>query len=492
MATYTDLHLSAPLGAALETLGWAADDPAAREAVPTTARGHNLVAVAPPDPVYATPALAGVLTRLGEGRRGLVLAGAAELDRWSGIAHALARELPLRIRATAGAGSMGPGSARALRQLRAGTLDLLIATPDTALRLVRQSALKLDEIAAVVLGWPETWSAADEAVAAIMQDLPREAQRVIFTALPGSVTDLVERYARRALTVGTPPAETAEPAPVGPVRTVTVARARRAAALAAVAELLDPGSLTVWTADRSEHEAIARAVPLGDPDVHLATGDAPAAAVVVAYDLPSRARLEQLLAAGGEVVLLVPPSGTSFVARIAAPQRPLQLPGLAEDLAEAAAARRAAIAKMLDAGVPERAVLLLAPLFERYDPVAVAAALYELWTATPAPAAPVPDTTATARVYVGVGKKDGATPNDLVAVLVKELHYDRAKIGRIELRDAFTLVELPAEDAERIATALNGVTIRRRRVNARLDRGATRPPARSTRPRRESTRPTKR
>jgi ATP-dependent RNA helicase DeaD len=87
----------------------------------------------------------------------------------------------------------------------------------------------------------------------------------------------------------------------------------------------------------------------------------------------------------------------------------------------------------------------------------------------------VPDIPATAKIYVGVGKKDGATANDLVAVLTKEIRVERGKIGRIELRDAYSLVEIPAQDAEKVAQALNGVTIRRRRVTARVDRGPSRP-----------------
>ena len=104
----------------------------------------------------------------------------------------------------------------------------------------------------------------------------------------------------------------------------------------------------------------------------------------------------------------------------------------------------------------------------------MAAALYDLWTtaaAAPAAPPPLPDIPATARIFVGVGKKDGATVNDLVAVLTKEVRVERAKIGRVELRDAYSLVELPAQDAERIAGALNGTTIRRKRVTARVDRG---------------------
>jgi ATP-dependent RNA helicase DeaD len=256
-------------------------------------------------------------------------------------------------------------------------------------------------------------------------------------------------------------------------------------------ELLDPASLVVWTADQSRHEEIGRYVAAGGTDVRIVTGDAPKAALVVAFDLPDIERLRQLLMAG-EVVLLTPPDTAGYVERIAAPRRPVRLPGLLDVLTTEAGVRRAAIVRALEGGRPDRGLLTLAPLFERYDPAAVAAALFELWTSGGGSApAPVPDIPATARVYVGVGKKDNATVNDLVAVLTKEVRYERQKIGRVELRDAFSLVEVPAQDAERVASALNGLTIRRKRVSARVDRGTARParPVRPARPERPTRRP---
>jgi ATP-dependent RNA helicase DeaD len=105
-------------------------------------------------------------------------------------------------------------------------------------------------------------------------------------------------------------------------------------------------------------------------------------------------------------------------------------------------------------------------------------------------AGPAADLSGTAKIYVGLGKKDGATANDFVAVLTKELRFERGKIGRIELRDAYSLIEVPAPDAEKLAGALNGVTLRRKRLTARVDRGPTRapdrksgPPGRTVRPR---------
>jgi ATP-dependent RNA helicase DeaD len=471
--SFEDLHLAPPIAVALERLGWTADTAALREAAPTAARGHNLVQVAPPAPAYAVPALAGMLSRLGQGRRGLLLAAEAHLAEWGSLAAALGGEV-LRIQVARGTG-------RATRRLKAGEVDLLVATPETALALLRRSALGPESVASVFLAWPESWPDG-ESLAPFMQDLDKDAQRIVVTSSPERAADLVERYARRALTVGSPPPETARPAPAGPVRTVAVSWERRAAALSDLVEVMDPASVVVWTVDRSRHGDIARALPLGDPAVHLVTGDAPPAAAVVAFDLPTPERLRQLLTAG-EVVLLVPPGTDTFVDRIASPRRPLRLPGAAETVASEAAAWRATVARAIEERKHDAAILTLAPLFERYDPAAVAGAVFDLWTtASAAPATPPPpEIPATARIYVGVGKKDGATVSDLVAVLTKEVRVERGKIGRVELKDAYSLVELPAQEAEGIARALSGTTIRRKRVTARVDRGPAKP-ARAVRP----------
>jgi hypothetical protein len=255
-----------------------------------------------------------------------------------------------------------------------------------------------------------------------------------------------------------------------------VAWERRASALADLLEVLDPDSLTVWTADRSRHAAIGAALPGGDSAIRVVTGDVPKADVVVAFDPPDSERLRRL-ADAGDVVLLMPPGTERWTARIADPRRPLRLPGVADAAEAAAAGRRAMVVRYLEQGGVDRALLALGPLLERYDPAAVAAALYELWT--PQSTAPAPGDTAptaqptsrTAKVFVGVGRNDGATPNDLVAVLTKEVRVPKEQIGRIEVRDSYMLVELPSADAARIAEALTGREIRRKRVMAKLDRG---------------------
>jgi ATP-dependent RNA helicase DeaD len=465
VTSYADHHLTPSVAVALERFGWRPDDPGLREATPTAARGHNLVVVAPPAPAYAVPALAGMVSRLGYQARGLLLCPEGQLTEWGALVHALGGA-DLRIQ-------VARGTARAMRRLKAAELDLIVASPETALALLRRSALVPDGIAAVFLAWPESWESR-ESLAPLMQDLGKDAQRIVCTAAADQAADLIERYARRALTVGVAPAETPAPTPAGPVRTAGVSWERRAQVLADLVEIMDPSSVAVWTKDGSRHDDIARALSLGDPAVRVVTGDAPQAALVIAFDLPTPDRLRQLLAAG-DVVLLMPPGSESYVERIAAPRRPVQLPGMVDAITSEAAARREAIVRVIEAQRPHAALLTLAPLFERYDPAVVAAAAYHLWTSTAAAPPPAPDIPATARIYVSIGKKDGATVNDLVAVLTKEVRVDRAKIGRVELRETYSLVELPAQEAERIAVALTGATIRRKRITARVDRGPGKP-----------------
>src|SRR4029079_9149086 len=96
-----------------------------------------------------------------------------------------------------------------------------IAPAETAVSLAERSALKMDELAAIFVAWPESLDA-DEALTTLMQDLPREAQRIVCTAFPDRLTEFVERYARKAMTVGALPAEAAPAATAGPVRLGTV------------------------------------------------------------------------------------------------------------------------------------------------------------------------------------------------------------------------------------------------------------------------------
>ena len=473
------LHVTEPVAAVLARLGLPETDPNLVDVVPAAARGNNLVVVTPPAALHALPGLAGAISALPHDEAGilLVLVAEAALGEWERVISSITATTGHTVHAVR-------TLARASRMLQAGTVNILITPPEAALALAQRSALKADRIAGVFMAWPEFWDS-DEPLTPLMQDIGRDVQRIIYTTEQDRVATLVERHARRAHTVGPVPGEmpapeageAPTPGPSGMIRLVSCPWTQRDQALKEAIELLDPASSAAWTL--SQDPDFAPDLP---PGVALAHRRIPGEDLVVAYDLPTAAQLVQL-AGAGEVVVLVPPTAQAWIRRVLPQARYLRLPGASDLAGKMTQARRQQIAEAIEARSAEGGLLALAPLLERHDAAIVAAILYDLWLEKPAPAAVAaapsvapslpPDvlSSATARVWVGVGKKDGATANDFVGVLTKELRYDRAKIGKIEVRELYSLVEVPASEAESLANRLTGVTIRRRRVTARIDRG---------------------
>lgn len=471
MSGIADLHVAPAVAGALEALGYSAEDALVRDQAPAAARGTNLALAYPPAARYSAPALAGVVSALlSDDTLGLVLVPSQALAEWAAVLLPLAEAAGLPALA-----AQAPG--RAGRALREGTLRLLLTTPETAYALLERSALKTERVGHLVLAWPEQFDS-DEPVTALMHDVPADAQRVLVFAAYRTAHPLLERYARRAHLAGPLVPNRAEgvEAPARPAaRVATVSWSRRAGALTSLLDVLDPARLTVWCADRASAAAARAALPVADASVTITTGDAPKSDTVIAWDLPDPARTAQL-ASAGELVLLAPPHATAYVAQVTSRQHPLRPAGALEEVRREAGRRRQLVEGELEKGELEGDLLALAPLFERADPALVAAALYRLWRGTPG--APAPAATSApaaeggpARIWIGVGKKDNVAPADIVAALTRDVGMDSGKIGRIEIRELFALVEVPAGEADEIARRLSGRQIRRRTVTAKVDRG---------------------
>ena len=469
MGGFEAFHVSEPVAAALEKAGLRADQPRMAEIVPTAARENNLVVVSPPAAVHALAGLAGALTALANRADPgllLILVHQAALAEWERVTSYLATPagLPLHtVRSIARATRIvGRDVGRASVPGQLPGHQVLISTPAAALTLMQRSALKAERLSSIFLGFPEQWST-DPALPAIMQDVG-EIQRVVYTAELGVVQDLIERYVRRALTV-----PLAVPQAVGKIRTVVTPWSRRQETAEAVVDLLDPASAELWTLFPSHDLG-----PAPIPGVEIVSVPPESAPLIILWDLPEPADLVRL-AAAGPVVLLLPPGTDSWVRHIAPEARPMRLPSAADSVADAAATHRATIAATLEAGSLDGELLALAPLFDRHDPAAVAASLYRLWLEQPAPSAPAALPAgleaATARLWLSVGKKDGAGPNDFVAMLTKDVGMERGKIGKVEVRELYSLVEVPAMEAESLVGKITGQSVRRRRITARIDRG---------------------
>ncbi len=75
------------------------------------------------------------------------------------------------------------------------------------------------------------------------------------------------------------------------------------------------------------------------------------------------------------------------------------------------------------------------------------------------------------RIYMDIGKRDDVRPADLVGALTGEAEIAGGQIGKIEIRGAFSLVDIDSQVVDQVIQRMRGVTIRGQPVTVRLDRG---------------------
>jgi ATP-dependent RNA helicase DeaD len=343
------------------------------------------------------------------------------------------------------------GLDRSARLLKEGAVGVLAGTPEDLQALATRSALKLDAVTTVVLAWPE-WLLASDRLATLEQLLGelRETRRLVLSWNPPALEDLLERHARRPHVVGDLPlGDDARPLPpVAAARYAVAPRARRGAAVGELLDALNRPRVAQWRAG----------------DISAAPADA-----ILCLDLPTRAELAQI-ARRGEPVLLLASAQLPYARTIAAPLTALTLPAARDRAATAAEALRARVAARLEAGGLEPELGLLEPLLQRYDAAEVAAALLAL-DREPRASGDEPKLAADwVKVFVNVGRKDRASAKDFVGALTREVGLARTDIGRVELRDAFSLLEIAPHVADKAIAGLTRSTIRGRRPDAHRDR----------------------
>jgi hypothetical protein len=405
-------------------------------------RGRPVVLVCPPAPERAGEAWALL------GPRGLIVcADDASAAEWAAAAPA-----GVHVHAVT-------GLARSARLLKEGRVPILAGGAKDLAALVQRAALKLETISAVLLAWPEALLAGDHAAAldTVLGDA-RDARRIVLSWNPAQLDDFLERHARRPLVIGTPPVDDAG-APLVPVcraRYAIVPASRRAAAVRDAVDALSATTPFVWSG--------GAITPLERrPDAVLCTA------------LPARDELAAL-ARLGEPVVFISAAQLPYL-RSLATLTPLALPSGADRAQDRAEALRARVAALIVAGQVDAELALLEPLFERFDPAEVAGALLAILgeggkqKGEEAPS-PSPPDAGRVKLFVNVGKKDRAAAKDLVGALIREAGLAKGDIGRIEVRESFSLIEISAAAAPQAIRKLTGATIRGRRVVPRLDRDA--------------------
>ncbi|GAA2559113.1 DEAD/DEAH box helicase [Winogradskya consettensis] len=86
------------------------------------------------------------------------------------------------------------------------------------------------------------------------------------------------------------------------------------------------------------------------------------------------------------------------------------------------------------------------------------------------PGAGRPANAGSARLFLGIGKRAGLRPQDMVGAIAGESGLSARDIGQIQISDRFTLVEVPERSADMVIAALRRATIRGRKATVRRER----------------------
>lgn len=339
------------------------------------------------------------------------------------------------------------GLARSAALLKEGRVGVLTgAYPDLS-ALIARAALKLDTVDTIVLAWPEAF--ADE-LDTLLAETPN-ARRIILSWNPTALDAFFERHARRPEIIGNLPLDDVGQ-PLGPAASARYAIV--AAGRKRVRDVLDVLRATrpyVWSAGAIE-------APAEQPDA------------VVAAALPTRDELRQLAAIAPTTVLVLA-SQLAYLRSIAT-LTPVALPSPADRAQDRSAQLRAQVSARLRQGDVDAELAVLAPLFEEHAPAMVAAALLAISRQQPVAAEPAPaaEQQGWVRLFIPVGTKDRASAKDLVGALIKEGGLQKEQIGKIDMREKFSLVDIASALADQTIQRMSGVSIRGRRVAPRRDR----------------------
>ena len=408
-----------------------------------------------------------------------VIVVTGDVDAAAGIASRLAvREGAEAVRIVG-----ATDARRALRTQRAHPAQVLVATPEVLVALLREAVLKLDDLRAIVLAWVEQLDhGGTQALETLMGEAPKDAPRIVLASAPSPEVDaLVERYARRARRMQAAGTEAAGPVSLSYVAVGEVARPM---ALRRILDTLDPESAFVVTRtaeSRADVAAQLRSLGYGGERSAVRSGDAPDAPtqLLVLYDFPASGDQLRAVATGGfgRIVALVAPRQLATLRRWAGGSvAPLTLPDAAVRARSREDRIRDEIRETLDAGGFSRELLALEPLLAEHDGIEVAAALLrllELERTRPrtAAAAATPEMT---RVFLSIGEMDGVRPGDLVGAITNEAGISKAELGRVEIRERHSTVEVATAVANTVVSKITGVTVRGRRVMAKIDEGRER------------------
>lgn len=500
--TFEDLKIEPALLAGVEALGWDAPSGLQRDALAVIRRGNNVVLHASPGSGATGAYGLGILDRLigsdDETGDPAVLILVPDAHAASATAESLAR-----MAAPAGlvVRALGPG-------WTTGSATVLVAPPSTALAAVRGSELKLDGISSIVIQAADLLTGTSQwsDVETLVDTVPGGAQRVLVTGrLDPAMDGFAERHVRKAMTV--PPRSDPREAPAGAagVRYAVVPESGKPTAAAHLVAAMtdDQVAVVCRTVDRAEEasRALTARGLMGagnGPDlVVLPRQEADQRSIqagVLSYDVPFDADELNALHSGGGAVL-VTPRERSHLLRIAV-RAGLRVEAVATPAAPPTAVDevRNTLRELVGQDLTAE-LALLEPLLAELPAAEVAAAAMRMagsapprsvsqTDARPGPsdspveavstpgraAAPPPDTGTWVHLFMTVGSRDGVGPGDIVGAITGEAGVGGDKVGKIDIRESHSTVEVATGVAGQVIDSLNGRSLKGRSLRVDYDR----------------------
>jgi ATP-dependent RNA helicase DeaD len=513
MQSFEDLGVTPEITEALAAEGIEFATPLQAATIPVVRQGNNVILEAGPGAGVLVAWAAGLLDRIdtdGDGTKALVLCATRDVaDRLAESTARLSAGTDHRV------GALGSSWVLAERA------DFLFATTEDALAALGAGALAVEGLQAIVIDQAHLVEEVSglAQIERVFEYGPAGTQRIL-SALPltDGVSDLADRHFKRAVTL---PSEEGDAPARGGVRFRITAEPREAGALRVIGDVLNEGARHALVYCRTEDRAadlgdyltlhgFAAGAP-GDTDVPVWLGvdalEARAAAkdidgvVVVSCDVPADTdTLDRRHSMSGDGVVVLLPREVTHLKKLGrrTGYDTVPFPPSASG-PDPLAALRATLEDAIATEDTAPYMLALEPLLERYDAVEIAAAAVALLrrarsVSTPALTgasaaspqfAPRPPANAPAgavpswsKLFVSVGERDGVRKGDLLGAITGEANVPGDAVGKIEIRESHTLVEVHDTVAQQVIRAINGTTIKGRSARVDFDRPRKAPPRR--------------
>lgn len=376
---------------------------------------------------------------------------------------------------------------------------IIVGTAGDLLALVRTTHLKLERVRHALLLWPDSIlldERQSSELETLLAELPRDTERTIIAERESpELESLIERVALKPRRITHASTEI----PARQLGYVIVAAEQRNAALQRLIDARDAADVVVVADDdKAAGEALQALTALGEGAVSLlAPAEIASASLIVWYGPPrGPARVAELLAAAdasSEVVLLATPAELRRMRALSASLtfNPVSFAQATDAAAQRVKALRDELSGMLRREPMDAELAILEPLLVHHDAAEVAAAALRLLgraRQAAARAEQVERSVASApkaghasaseenwtRLFLNVGERDGVRRGDLVGAITGEASIPGSQVGKITLHESYSLVEVAHSVADHVMERLTGVSIRGRRVSARLDRAGAR------------------